>query len=106
MAGPAAFAALLASLLATAAGGDDPRFSMTGTAALSQRAPAQSNGSFELRGELQRVGGGAVAAPSLAAPSLAWGARFVIDASPVATPASLVCYNDTIFRDDYDGDGL
>jgi len=104
VAGHAPFAALLASWLATAAGAGEPRFSMTGTAAMTQRAPAQSSGRFELRGDLQRADGGAVAAPSLAAPSLAWGARFVIDAS--TAPASLVCYNDTIFRDAFDGNGL
>lgn len=99
MAGRAAVAALLASWLATAAGADDPRFSVTATAALSQRAPTQGGGSFELRGELQRAGGGTEAAPSLARD-----ARFVIAATTAA--ASLVCYNDTIFRDDLDGDGL
>jgi len=99
VAAKAAFAALLASWVAVAAGADDPRFSVTGTASLAQSAPAQSGGAFALRGELQRADVGAMAAPARTSAS-----RFAIAAA--AAPASLVCYNDTIFRDDLDGDGL
>jgi len=40
----------------------------------------------------------------MAAPARTSASRFAIAAA--AAPASLVCYNDTIFRDDLDGDGL
>jgi hypothetical protein len=64
---------------------------------LSRDQPALSDGKLVLRGYLQSRD-----APSTAA-IVQDGGRFTIMAKAVAV--AQVCYNDTIFRDDFDGDG-
>lgn len=84
-------AALLAGSSAFAA-----QFSLSGTARLSQDASAQTNSRYSLRAQLTAPPKSSVAAQS--------GARYTLFAA--LTTTSLACYNDTIFRDDFDGDGL
>jgi hypothetical protein len=92
--GPAVLA-LLAGISAHAE--QAQRFTLTGTASLSRDQPALSDGKLVLRGYLQSRD-----APSTAA-IVQDGGRFTIMAKAVAV--AQVCYNDTIFRDDFDGDG-
>lgn len=72
------------------------RFSLVGTGTLIADAPAQTVPGLTLRGTLSKN----------AATSAGDGEHngFLLNATLDATP--LVCYNDTIFRDDFDGDGL
>lgn len=72
------------------------RFSLFGTGTLIADAPAQTVQGLTLRGTLSRntATDAGVAAQN----------GFLLNATLDATP--LVCYNDTIFRDDFDGDGL
>jgi hypothetical protein len=74
------------------------RFSLTGGGALSRDATTLSDGKLSMRGYLQSND-----APSTAA-TVQEGSHFVIMAHAVAL--AQVCYNDTIFRDDFDGDGF
>jgi hypothetical protein len=72
-----------------------PHFRLTGSATPSSAAPTTAGGRFAISAELRT----AVDATGASAAG-----RFVMDA--IATPTSLVCYSDTIFRNDFDGDGL
>jgi hypothetical protein len=74
------------------------RYELTGSGALVLDAPAQGNARFSLKADLSSK-----QRPSIAATPLA-GGRFVLSA--LASSNSLVCYNDTIFRDSFDGTGL
>jgi hypothetical protein len=76
---------------------DDHRFSLHGSAALSRDPPPLIKDAFALRGYLTSND-----APSTAAIVQGTG-RFAVMGSLVAL--AQVCYNDTIFRDDFDGDG-
>jgi hypothetical protein len=74
------------------------RFELHGTVALAPDAPLQRNATLRLKASLL---------PDTSATNrqpLQSGARFALTATLAA--ASLVCYNDTIFRDDFDGDGF
>jgi len=92
--GPAVLA-LLAGMSAHAE--QAQRFTLTGTASVSRDQSVLSDGKLSLRGYLQSRD-----APSRAA-IVQDGGRFTIMAKTVAV--AQVCYNDTIFRDDFDGDG-
>jgi hypothetical protein len=74
------------------------RFALTGSATITRDTPTLRNDTMSLRSYL---------APSDAAvansPIVQDGGRFTLMAKAVA--ATQVCYNDTIFRDDFDGDG-
>lgn len=74
------------------------RFALTGSATITRDTPTLRNDTISLRSYL---------APSDAAvansPIVQDGGRFTLMAKAVA--ATQVCYNDTIFRDDFDGDG-
>ncbi|HMM56255.1 MAG: hypothetical protein DYH18_01910 [Xanthomonadales bacterium PRO7] len=72
------------------------QFSLSGTARLSQDAPAQTNSRYSLRAQLTAAATSGAAAQS--------GARYTLFAT--LTTTSLACHNDTIFRDDFDGDGF
>ncbi len=87
----------LASMLFfnTGVAADFSRFSLAGQGTLSIEEPAKVSGPFELRASLS---------PSAALPSAQSAGRFALLAALSTT--SLVCYNDTIFRDDFDGDGF
>jgi hypothetical protein len=74
------------------------RFAVNATATLTPDAPTQSAAGFRLRATLSPI-----AKPSIAPLAQAGGGfALVAYADSVAT----ACYNDTIFRDDFDGDGL
>ena len=89
-------AALLATTAASAATAAGERFTLTGTATLGADAPRQSAVRFDLRATM--------AASNAAVAAGREGARFELAAA--LSPASLACYNDTIFRDSFDGSGL
>src|ERR1700748_3448949 len=93
--GPA-LAMLLASVAVAAA---EPsiakRFTLTGSGSLTRDTTSFNNGNLSGRGYLQSN-----EAPSTAA-TVQDGGRFVVMAHAVAL--AQVCYNDTIFRDDFDG---
>ena len=88
-------AALLLACGNAAAVESKSRFALTATATLSHQAAAQSNGQLQLKASLSPV------TPS---PALQSAGRFVLAGTLGAS--SLVCYNDTIFRDSLDGAGL
>lgn len=92
--GPAALALLLAM---NASAEPAPRFTLQGTATLSRDTQVLTDGTLSLRSYLQSRN-----APSTAAIVQESG-RFAIMAKAIAV--AQVCYNDTIFRDDFDGDG-
>lgn len=76
--------------------GAQPRFQLSGTAHLSPTASPQANARYSLRAQLT--------APQASGAFVQSGARYTLFAA--LSTASLACYNDTIFRDDFDGDGL
>ncbi len=94
-------ALVCAALLSGSASATDAaphRFSMRGAATITRDSPTLHGDTLSLRADL---------APSNAALSSSAvvqdGGQFTLMANAVAV--SLVCYNDTIFRDDFDGDG-
>jgi len=74
-----------------------PRYAISGTATLSVDAAAQQGG-LRLRAGLAPV------PIASSVPLVQSEARFALSATLSA--ASLVCYSDTIYRDDFDGDGF
>ncbi|MGA9334735.1 MAG: hypothetical protein WBV39_10705 [Rudaea sp.] len=74
------------------------RFEVQGTATLVVDPPQQRNATLRLRASLSSD------TVAMNTQALQSGARFGLTAT-LAT-ASLVCYSDTIFRDDFDGDGF
>ena len=98
--GPALPALLI--LVATEAfaidSGQSRRFELTGSGTLVLDAPVLSRGELKLKAMLSA----GVSAP--AAPSIQSNGRFALSGTLGA--ASLVCYSDTIFRDDFDADGF
>lgn len=74
------------------------RYELSGSATLTLDPPMLQNGGLKLNATLAPSGsiGTAPAAQS--------GGSFLM--TGILSPQSLVCYNDTIFRDDFDGDGL
>ena len=91
-----ATALFLACGFASMPTGAQSRFQLNGTAHLSQDAPAQTNARYALRAQLS--------APTSNRAVVQSGARYSLFAA--LSTASLACYNDTIFRDGFDGDGL
>lgn len=96
--------ALLAQSLAAAAADSvlampGPRLTGSGAATITPGRTVQSGAGFELRAQL--TGSDAAIA---ALPPLQEGGGFALIAR--ASSVSLVCYADTIFRDDFDGDGF
>jgi hypothetical protein len=74
------------------------RFELSGSGTLKLDPPVLQNDRLRLNGVL--------APADAASPALApqYGGGFVV--TGVLSPETLVCYNDTIFRDDFDGDGF
>ena len=95
--GPLILALLLANAATAAESTTSHRFTLTGSAVLTHDQAALSDGTLSMRGYLMSKD-----APSTAA-IVRDGGRFSIMAKVVAV--AQVCYNDTIFRDDFDGDG-
>lgn len=74
------------------------RYELFGSGLLTLDQPVQKNGNLRLKAYMTSQDTQlAAAAPAQA------GGGFALTASMTAT--QLVCYNDTIFRDDFDGDG-
>ena len=90
----AALAGLNAAVAETAV---SPRFQLNGSGRLSPDVPPQTGGTLRLMSTLQAL-------QPRAAPAALTGGRYELRA--VAAASNLVCYNDTIFRDDFDGDGF
>ena len=90
-----AFAAMGARICK--AGEPVPRYSL-GYATLSAAAPPMASGPIELDAALSPV----VAPASV--PPVQSGLRFTLISG--ATPSNLVCYSDTVFRNDFDTDGF
>jgi len=76
-----------------------PRFELTGSGTLSLDQSVQKSGNVQLKAYLTPSD-----AAISASPPVQDGGGFALMAG--LTAASLVCYNDTIFRDDFDGDGF
>ena len=74
------------------------RFELTGSGTLTVDTPTLRLGDLQLKATLST----SAAVP--AAPSIQSDARFTLTGTLAA--ASVVCYNDTIFRDDFDADGF
>jgi len=74
------------------------RFVLSGSGSLTLDTPTLSRGQLQLKAMLSA----SVTPPP--APTIQSSSRFALSGTLAA--ASLVCYNDTIFRDDYDGDGF
>lgn len=75
------------------------RFELHAQATLGADVPVQRGGRFRLQAQVS-----AQAAAPVLAPQALIGGSFVLNA--LASASSLVCYDDTIFRDDFDGDGF
>ena len=75
------------------------RFRLSGTGTLRAGPAVQANAKLRLNATLLPVDAAIAASPPVQEDG-----RFALMASISATP--LVCYNDTIFRDDFDGDGF
>ena len=78
---------------------EPPRFQLVGSGTLQFDQPVQQTGNVQLKAYLTPSD-----ARNAASPSLQEGGGFALTANLSA--ASLVCYNDTIFRDDFDADGF
>jgi len=74
------------------------RFQLSGSATLTLDQPAQSDGIMRLKAYLTPKD-----AAIAVLPPVQEGGGFAMIAR--ATSSVSVCYNDTIFRDDFDGDG-
>jgi hypothetical protein len=76
-----------------------PRYQLEGSGSIVLNPPTQTAGKFGIAATLD----GANAASN--SPGATWeSGRFAMRAALAATVVA--CYNDTIFRDDFDGDGL
>ena len=72
---------------------------VTGTATLRADQPVQRSGSLSLKAYMTPQD-----AAIAAMPPVQEGSSYALIAKLIAKPS--VCYNDTIFRDDFDGDGF
>ena len=90
----------VASFAALATGPSErPRFELAGSGTLTLDQSVQKSGSVQLKAYLTPSD-----AVTSASPRVQEDGGFSLSANLAAT--SLVCYNDTIFRDDFDGDGF
>lgn len=94
----AAFAWIVANGAFAAESTSVHRYELMGSGTLQLDAPVLHNGSLHLQAELTP------AASVNTRPVAQSGSSFELAA--VLSAQSLVCYNDTIFRDDFDGDGF
>ena len=88
--------ALLAGFLSTSLAANPPRFELSGSGSLDGTSETSHGHAMEIAAVL-----------TLADPAQRTtraGARF--DMSAALSSRSIVCYDDTIFRDDFDGDGF
>lgn len=103
MSAPTLFVSVLSVFIAdagfAAGAASVQRYQLSGTGSITREAVQPSSERFKLSADL----GVRAPGPSMAPASLT-GGGFVLSA--VASQNSLVCYNDTIFRDGFDGTGL
>jgi hypothetical protein len=78
---------------------EPPRFQLVGSGTLRLEQPVQKSGNVQLNAYLSPSD-----AERASSPVAQLGGGFALIANLAAS--SLVCYNDTIFRDDFDGDGF
>jgi len=90
--------ALAFSFAVVAHATETSRFSAQGTASLHIAAPAQRGGSLSLRA------GFAPKSSAASTSALQSGGPFLLSGDLQARASA--CYSDTIFRNDFDGDGL
>jgi hypothetical protein len=99
----AVFCATCTMILANAAFAMDStsiqRFQLSGTGTLTPDQPVQKSGNIQLKAYLTSKDAALAALPPVQESS-----GFALMAKLAAKPS--VCYNDTIFRDDFDGDGF
>jgi hypothetical protein len=89
-------AATCASFAASAtSASDSQRFQLAGSGTLTLDQPLQKSGNVQLSAYLT---------PTALSPPTLEGGTFSLTA--LLSTSSLVCYNDTIFRDGFDGTGL
>ena len=93
----AAFASLASNCTFAQNPASAPRFQLNGAGAVTLDAPLQRNAALSLKALLS-------AKTSVRQLTLLSGDRFALAANLAA--AVQVCYGDTIFRDDFDGDGF
>jgi hypothetical protein len=86
------------ALSAVHASAQPARFSIAGEGQQAVDAPAQSNDRFALKAQL--------AGPVDASTALSTQAGDRFSLTALLSTSSLVCYNDTIFRDGFDGTGF
>ncbi len=90
---------LISGNTAAAATPDAQRFQLAGSGTLKPDQPLLKSGNVQLRAYLVPAGAAPAASTIVQA-----GGPFALSA--ILETASLVCFNDTIFRDDFDGDGF
>lgn len=94
-----AIVAIAANCTFAAESASGRRYELSGAGTLSLDAPLQQRDGLRLRATLSPD---AAVIDTLVLQS---GGRFALTAN-LAAQSALVCYNDTIFRDDFDGDGF
>ena len=95
----ATFIVATTDLALAASASASERFQISGEGTLHATRPILENSRFQLSATL------AADAPApYQAPDTLVGGRFALNA--IASSNSLVCYNDTIFRDGFDGNGF
>jgi hypothetical protein len=93
----ATFAAMCTNPTSAAQSAVDGRFELSGSGALMLDPPAQQGSNLQLKASL-------TPAASVDKSVLLADGRFALAGNFAAS--AVVCYNDTIFRDDFDGDGF
>ena len=91
---------IFVSLAAFATGASEQsRFQLVGSGTLTLDQPILKSGNVQLKASLTPSDGAISVSQTVQD-----GGRFSLTA--LLSTSSLVCYNDTIFRDDFDGDGF
>ena len=94
----ATFAAICANASFTKEAVSEHRFQLSGSGSLALDAPVLQNETTRLKAALSPRNA------AIGRRAIQSGSGFSLDAA--LTTSSLVCYSDTIFRDDFDGDGF
>ena len=94
----AAFLAIAANCAFAADSTSAHRYQLDGAGTIALDTLVQYGGGLHLKATLSP------SVPAIGTPLLQSSGRFALTATLAAQ--SLVCYNDTIFRDDFDGDGF
>ena len=89
------FIACVSQAIKASESSSNDTFELTGTGVLKLEQPVQTNSDFQLKARLDAI--------DVKRTSRKTDSKFLLFAN--ATAETLVCYSDTIFRDDFDGDG-